>query len=135
MYTICSCLGSLVSNVDPWSSLSQLNSWIEYFCWVPVFNVGSTCSSPCFGFSVFSTDFFATFSCFLGGSSSVKLLWTPNTSSWIRPFRFLSWNFSLWSLIPLLFCPLHHVSICPDFLACAFFSLNRPIVFTLTDTA
>ena len=58
MYTISSCSGSSVSNVDPLSSFSQLNSLIEFFSQAPVFSVGSTWSSSCFGFSIFSMGFF-----------------------------------------------------------------------------
>ena len=60
MYTISCCLGSSISGVDPLPILSQLKSLIKIFSQLPVFSVGSTCSSSCFCFSVFG--FFATFS-------------------------------------------------------------------------
>ena len=74
MYTICCWSPSSISNVDPSASLSQLNSSIEIFSQLPVSNVGLTCSSPCFYFSIFLTGFFVTFSGSLWGSSSDKLL-------------------------------------------------------------
>ena len=56
MYTTSCCSGSSVPNVDPLPSLSQLNSSIEIFSRLPVFSVGSTCSSSCFCFSVVLTS-------------------------------------------------------------------------------
>ena len=50
MYTNCCCSCYSVSNVDPLPSLSQLNSSIKIFSWLPVYSVGSTCSSSCFLF-------------------------------------------------------------------------------------
>ena len=54
MHTICGCSVSCVSSVDPSSSVSQLNSSIEFFSQLPIFRVGSTCSSSSFGFCIFS---------------------------------------------------------------------------------
>ena len=73
MYTICCCSGSSHSNVGPSPSLSQLNSSIEIFSQLPIFSVGSTCSSSCFCFSIVLTGLFVIFSGSSRCSFSTKL--------------------------------------------------------------
>ena len=59
------CSDSCVSNVDPSSSLSKLNSSFEICSQLPIFSVGPTCSFSGFCFSVSSMGFFSSFSCYL----------------------------------------------------------------------
>ena len=89
MYTNCCCSCYSVSNVDLLPSLSQLNSSIKIFSWLPVYSVGSTCSSSCF-------FVFPSFRRVSWPPSPVPReallpqdsLWTPNTSSLIRHYPF-----------------------------------------------
>ena len=103
MYTTCCCLGYSVSNVDLSSSLSQLNSLIEFFSRLPVFSVGWTCSSSCFSFSVFLMGFFASFSGSLSGSYSVKLFEDSQHIIAASTFMFL--------FVELLFLIINSISI------------------------
>ena len=120
MYTISCCSGSSVPNVDPSPSRSQLNSSIEIFSQLPVFSVGSTCSSSCFCFLLFQRVCSPPSLVPRDVLFPPNSLWTPNTSSLIRHYPFKSWVCPLQSLICLPFYLFHRVSICPDFLALRF---------------
>ena len=120
MYTTSCCSGSSVPNVDPSPSLSQLNSSIEIFSQLPVFSVGSACSSSCFCSSVVLTCLFAIFSGSSQCSFSAKLSVDSQHIIADSTLSFLSWIRPLRSLIQLPFYLFHRVSICPDFLALRF---------------
>ena len=135
MYTIPCYSGSSISNVDPLSSLSQLNSSIEIFSQLLVSGVGPTCSSPCFCFSASATV------------SSLPSL-VPREALLLKiacglPTHHCIFSFFLFGCRFALLClgfDCHFVRsvvfrFVLTFLLCAFFSLRKHIVITLTNTA
>ena len=136
MYTTSCCSGSSAPNVNPSSSLSQLNSSFEIFSRLPVFSVGSTCSSSCFCFHVISTSLFATFSGSSRCSFSTKLSVDSQHIIADSTLSFLVVDLSLTVFNSATFL---FVSSCfrfvLTFLHCAFFSLRHRVVSAPTNTA
>ena len=134
MYTNSCCSVSCVSSVDLLSSLSQLNSSIEIFSWLPVFRVGLTCSSSCLIFASFQW---------------VSLLYSLipcealSSESHCFPTHHHSFNLFIFGRRLALFGPISifHSIDCIGFhfvltfLLCTFFSLVSFTIFSLTCTA
>ena len=134
MYTNSCCSVSCVYNVDPSSSLSQLNSLIKIFSWLPVFRVGSICSSSCFDFSLFNGFLFFVLQSLVMLFIRKVIYSFPTHHHSLKLFVF-GHELTLYEPISVF----HSVNCVSfrfvlTFLLCSFFSLAMFIILSLTYT-